>query len=183
MNHAALALRESHTVANDLTVNSSQLLPGVPLFVVGGWGDNRHFRAGLTPLPDSSLLVYKAAPAHPLGLVAGDIVLGYGGVPWKRLYRELLAARLPLTGWWWGSSESSWTHSMLMSAGRVCCAWRLPSSALSDSSVREPLNWRTSRTSFRFLSLSSTIRISSLAMCYASPPVRPAPGRARASDG
>jgi hypothetical protein len=71
----------------------------------------------LTPLPDGSLLVYKANPNHPLGLVPGDIVLGYGGVPWNQLYPELLAAQLPLTGWWWGSSESSWTHSMLMSAG------------------------------------------------------------------
>ena len=84
---------------------------------MGGWGDNWHFGAGLTPLPDGSLLVYKAMPNHPLGLVPGDIVLGYGGVPWKQLYPELLAAQLPLTGWWWGSSESSWTHSMLMSAG------------------------------------------------------------------
>jgi hypothetical protein len=30
---------------------------------------------------------------------------------------RLLAAELPLTGWWWGSSPSSWAHSMLMSAG------------------------------------------------------------------
>jgi hypothetical protein len=117
MNHLALALRESHTGVWDLGVNYSALDPGVPLFVVGGWGNNARFGAGLTPLPDGSLLVYKAMPSHPLGLVPGDIVLGYEGVPWKQLYRELLAAQLPLTGWWWGSSESSWTHSMLMSAG------------------------------------------------------------------
>jgi peptidase S41-like protein len=117
MNHLALAMRESHTMVFDQSVNATAVRPGVPLFVVGGWGDNRHFRAGLTPLADSSLLVYKAAPVHPLGLGTGDIVLGYGGVPWKRLYRELLDAQLPLTGWWWGSSSSSWTHSMLMCAG------------------------------------------------------------------
>ena len=117
MNHLALALRESHTAITDAGVNFTSLDPGVPLFVVGGWGNNQHFGAGLTPRPDSSLLVYAAVPVHPLGLVPGDIVLGYGGVPWKRLFRELLAAQLPLTGWWWGSSASSWTHSMLMSAG------------------------------------------------------------------
>ena len=117
MNHLALALRESHTAINDQGVNFSGLDRGVPLFVVGGWGNNQHFGAGLTPLPDSSLLVYKAASFHPLGLAPGDIVLGYGGVPWKTHFRELLAAQLPLTGWWWGSSESSWTHSMMMSAG------------------------------------------------------------------
>jgi hypothetical protein len=117
MNHLALALRESHTSIVDPGVNYSYLGPGVPLFVVGGWGNNQYFGAGLTPLPDGSLLVYQAMPNHPLGLVPGDIVLGYGGVPWKQLYPELLAAQLPLAGWWWGSSESSWTHSMLMSAG------------------------------------------------------------------
>src|SRR5262245_14985847 len=117
MNHLALALRESHTTITDPGVDYSSLDPGIPVFVVGGWGNNQHFGAALTPLPDSTLLVYMAAGFHPLGLVPGDIVLGYDGVPWKRLYRELLAAQLPLTGWWWGSSASSWTHSMLMSAG------------------------------------------------------------------
>src|SRR5262245_1240541 len=117
MNHLALALRESHTTITDPGVDYSSLDPGIPVFVVGGWGNNQHFGAALTPLPDSTLLVYMAAGFHPLGLVPGDIVLGYDGVPWKRLYRELLAAQLPLTGWWWGSSASSWTHSLLMSAG------------------------------------------------------------------
>ncbi len=116
MNHLGLALRESHTHTYS-SVDNTALDPGTPLFVVGGWGNNSHFGAGLTPLPDSSLLVYKVIPDHPLGLVPGDIVLGYEGVPWKQLYRELLAAELPLTGWWWGSSSSSWTHSMLMCAG------------------------------------------------------------------
>jgi hypothetical protein len=116
MNHLALALRESHTQFRS-SVDDSPLDPGTPLFVVGGGGNNAHFGAGLTPLPDSTLLVYKTIPNHPLGLVPGDIVLGYDGVPWKQLYRDLLAAELPLTGFWWGSSSSSWTHSMLMSAG------------------------------------------------------------------
>jgi hypothetical protein len=122
MNHLALALRTSGTQIQS-SVDNSPLDPGTPLFVVGGWGDNSHFGAGLTPLPDSTLLVYKTIPNHPLGLVPGDIVLGYDGVPWKQLYRDLLSAELPLAagpqlmGWWWGSSSSSWTHSMLMSAG------------------------------------------------------------------
>jgi hypothetical protein len=62
--------------------------------------------------------VYAAVFRHPLGLVPGDIVLGYDRIPWKRLYKDLIAAQLPLTSfWWWGSSESSFNHSMLMSAG------------------------------------------------------------------
>ena len=118
MNHLALALKESHTNIEDKVVCwQTPLKKGVPLLVVGGWGENGHFGAGLTPLPDSSLLVYKTVPSHPLGLVPGDIVLGYEGIPWKKLYKELLAAQLPIYGWWWGSSESAYLHSWLMSAG------------------------------------------------------------------
>ncbi len=117
MRYASLALRESHTRVVDSRVVGTALTPGTPLFVMGGWGNNGHFLAGLTPLPDSSLLVYKTVPDHPLGLVPGDLVLGYQGIPWKRLYPQLLAAELPITGFWCGSSPSSWTHSMLMSAG------------------------------------------------------------------
>jgi hypothetical protein len=122
MNHLALALRESHTFIGDAVVNyRTKLLPGTPLMVAGAWGDMGHFGAGLTPLPDSSLLVYSVAPNHPLGLKRGDVVWGYNidgkPVAWKQLYRELLAAQLPLTGWWWGSSASAFAHSWLVSAG------------------------------------------------------------------
>jgi hypothetical protein len=118
MNHLALALKEAHTNAQDgLVCLYTYPSPGVPLLYVGGWGDNSHFGAGLTPLPDSSLLVYKAVSNHPLGLVQGDIVLGYDGIPWKVLYKELLEAQLPIAGFWWGCSESAYTHSWLMSAG------------------------------------------------------------------
>ena len=117
MNHLALALRESHTTVRNSGLVNEGIGPGVPLFAVGGWGNNSFFGAGLTPLPDGSLLVYQTVPNHPLGLVPGDIVLGYEGVPWRDLYPELLAAELPLTGFWWGSSPSSFRHSMLMSAG------------------------------------------------------------------
>jgi len=118
MNHLALALKEAHTNCEDKLVNwNTALAPGVPLLVVGGWGENGHFGAGLTPLPDSSLLVYKVVPDHPLSLVPGDIVLGYDKVPWKVLYKELLAAQLPICGWWWGCSESAYVHSWLISAG------------------------------------------------------------------
>lgn len=119
MNHLSLALMESHTNVDDLFVTrDTPAGPNVPLMYIGGWGDNGHFLAGLTPLPDSTLLVYRAISPHPLGLAPGDIVLGYEGIPWKRLHRELLDAELPIKyDWWWGSSESSKTHSLLMSAG------------------------------------------------------------------
>jgi hypothetical protein len=119
MNHLTLALEEMHTCLDDIGVNQSTPLdPGIPLFVIGAWTDNTHFGASLTPLPDSSLLVFKAVPSHPLGLVAGDIVLGYDGIPWKILYKQLLQAKLPLfRTYLWGSSEEAITHNMLMSAG------------------------------------------------------------------
>ena len=117
LDYSSLVLRETHTWASDSIVHSTALTPGVPLVMVGSAGLSDHFGAGLTPLPDSSALVYKAVPSHPLGLVPGDIVLGYDGVPWKTLYKQLIDAQLPITGNGWGSSESSFAHSWLMAAG------------------------------------------------------------------
>ena len=77
MHHLCMSLMESHTFADDVGVSwYTALDPGIPLFVTGGWGDNGHFGAGVTPLPDNSLLVYKAVENHPLGLEPGDILLG-----------------------------------------------------------------------------------------------------------
>jgi len=117
LNHMARSLRESHTKAYDTGVNNTAWDPGVPLMVVGGWGFNSHFGAGLTPMPDKNLLVYQAVAPHPLGLEPGDVVLGYDGRPWADLYQELIEAELPLTGWWWGSSDSTYEHSFLMAGG------------------------------------------------------------------
>ncbi len=111
------ALRESHTRMRDTGVVNTQLLPGVPLLYCGNWGKADHLGAALTPLPDSTLLVYKAITDHPLGLVLGDVVLGYDGTLWKDLYLELFEAELPTTGSTWGSSEPSFTHSWLGGAG------------------------------------------------------------------
>ncbi len=119
MNHLALALKEGHTKVVDLQVNSGTYPnAGVPLFVYGGWGDNHHFGAGLTPLSDSSLLVYKVWASHPLNLQRGDIVLGYDCRPWKTLYKELMTYQLPLASWsYHGSSDTTLTHAFLISAG------------------------------------------------------------------
>ena len=119
MNYMGLALQETHTWVEDKLVNQETPLdPGVPLLVVGAYMNNTHFGASLTPMPDSSLLVIRAVPNHPLGLVPGDIVLGYDGIPWKILYKELLAAQLPIhKAYMWGSTEAAMTHNLLMSAG------------------------------------------------------------------
>src|SRR5215467_2038398 len=54
--------------------------------------------------------------------------------------------------------------SIKMRSGWRSRASRTPSSPVSASARRYPLNCKTSRMSFRFLSLSSTTRISSFAM-------------------
>jgi len=119
MSHFSLAMKECHTVILDVPVSwGTPITPGIPLLVIGPWYNNARFGASLTPLPDSSLLVYRALPNHTLGLVAGDIVLGYDGIPWKELYKELLNAQLPLSlNWVWGSNDKSITHCILSSAG------------------------------------------------------------------
>lgn len=117
MSRLSLALMDAHTKASNKRVEwFTHSAPGVPLLRVGGWGLDSHFGAGLTPLPDKSLLVYKTVPAHPLGLEPGDIVLGYEGRPWSELYPELLSFGLPVTGLW-GSSASTYEHAWLMAAG------------------------------------------------------------------
>jgi len=117
MNRLSLALMEAHTKAIDKRVAwRTPSAPGVPLLHVGGWGIDSHFGAGLTPLPDKSLLVYTTVPAHPLGLEPGDIVLGYEGRPWSELWPELLSLGLPVTGSW-GSSPLTYEHAWLMAAG------------------------------------------------------------------
>jgi len=93
MNHLGMALRDGHTYIRDqLVCRETELLPGVPLWVVGAWRNAGHFGAGLTPLADSSLLVYRVVDDHPLGLARGDVVLGYDRRSWTDILRELKEA-------------------------------------------------------------------------------------------
>lgn len=118
MNYFSLALKDAHTFIADVPVNWGTLPePGLPLFIMGSSTDNDYFGACLTPLPDSSLLVYKVVPNHRLGLMPGDIVIGYDGIPWKQLYKQLWDAQLPIHAITWGSYDASMTHILLQSAG------------------------------------------------------------------
>ncbi|MFC2133208.1 T9SS type A sorting domain-containing protein [Bacteroidota bacterium] len=112
-------LNEGHTSIYEIPViYGTALEPGIPIFVIGHWFvNNRHFGAVLTPLPDSSLVVLRAVPNHSLNLTRGDIVLGYDGVPWKQLYKELLEAELPIRNQCPGGTKESTTHIILASAG------------------------------------------------------------------
>ena len=116
MNHLSLALRDSHTQAFDVPVNLVSVpQPGVPLLALSAW---TYDTAGVceTALDDGSALVYSAIPGHPMGLQAGDRILGYDGRPYRELYRQLLGEEVPLWPLWWGSSPSSFDHSFVMAA-------------------------------------------------------------------
>jgi len=114
MGQLSLALRDSHTMAIDIAIPTAPRVPGLPLLVLRGPGNN-NFGACATAQPDGSALIYAVAPAHPLGLKPGDRILGYEGRPWREWYPELLAAELPIAGAW-GSSPSSMEHTIAQSA-------------------------------------------------------------------
>jgi hypothetical protein len=115
MSHFAYAFQDMHTWANDSTVVFSTLNPGVPVLLLGNMQSTQHFGANTTVLPDSTTLVLRVIPNHPLNLEPGDIVLGYEGIPWKRLVKELLEAGVPLTGRV-GGCKTAYTYQSLMGA-------------------------------------------------------------------
>ncbi len=116
----SLGMMDGHAYAYDDVLLNTPLNPGVPILTDGG-GFINHFGAGLTPLADSSLLVYKVVPNHPLGLVPGDIILGYEGVAWSQIVRELIAGGVPNTIWA-ASASSAYKRSLLWAAGE---SWHL----------------------------------------------------------
>ncbi|HUI65030.1 MAG TPA: S41 family peptidase [Bacteroidota bacterium] len=91
---------------------------GVPLLIIGsGWWDL--LGAPVTPMPDSSGLVYRIATGNPLGLEPGDLIVGYDGIPWKRLYGQLLDDGVPVSKMWSypGSTPESRSHEILSAVG------------------------------------------------------------------
>ena len=98
---------------------SFQYRPGLPIININILFFRTNFGAGLTPLPDSTAMVYSVMPNHPLGLQPGDVILGYDGIPWRKLIRELLNAELPMFigGNLLGSSPASGYHAAMISAG------------------------------------------------------------------
>jgi hypothetical protein len=131
MSQMWLSLQEFHTVVVDVKVDttfgplpaffqlrSSHYKPGVPLLCLGTmWLDL--LGAPVTALPDSTGLVYRAAPGNPLGLKPGDIILGYEGVRWKQLYRQLLDNGVPVSRFWSfpGSTPEAQSQLALSSVG------------------------------------------------------------------
>ena len=111
MMYMALELRDSHVAPFDRVV-WGPLFPGFPIIGVGQWFGNNSGTCG-TAQPDGSTLIYSAVRNHPLGLQAGDSILGFDGRPWRENLDELLAARLPLSPIFWGSSPSSYDDTFM----------------------------------------------------------------------
>ncbi len=91
-------MNDGHCWASDTGIANTPLAPGVPLLKCFPWGNNTHFGAGLTALPDGTALVYDVVPNHPLGLEPGDIILGYDDMLWSEIYPLLYAQEIPLSG-------------------------------------------------------------------------------------
>jgi len=123
MTALAYHLGEAHTVIFDskyFKVDPTINMPiypawGTPVLAMLGASGN-HLGATVSPLPDSSLLVIRTTANHPLGLAVGDVVLGYEGIPWKYLWKELLATEMPLF-LPSGGSRSSVEHLWLTAGG------------------------------------------------------------------
>lgn len=105
-----------HVVGGDTVDFRANPPRGTPLWYKTTTPDARHFGAVLTPQKDSSAIVIRAAENHPLGLKRGDVVLGYEGIPWRQIARELLTAEIPSMGLY-GGSRTMETHHLLASAG------------------------------------------------------------------
>lgn len=120
MQYSFFELQDAHTFVENKDVTTTDPLPGIPLFVGSNIGIIHKFGAGLTPLPDSSLLVYKVFPSHVLGLEPGDIVLGYDNRLWKDIYPELLDAQLPIAQAGFYTAPEAISHILLGSAGQNC---------------------------------------------------------------
>jgi len=153
LQNVAYSLDEFHAYAGDDTVWTTPMNPGTPIVNLP-WitYDVRHFGAALTPLPDSSLLVYKVVPNHPLGLQPGDRVIGYEGVTWPQLADELIAAGVATDLQLGGCPSAKWYYRMAWAG----MAWHLfdtldvikydtgqlvhfPTKPLATLSVSEPI--------------------------------------------
>jgi len=129
MSRVALSLRETHSRISDLVVDTCftsggfEYRRGVPLLLAGSIVGSL-LGAAVTPLPDSTNLVYRVGPENPLGLEPGDLVLGYDGVRWATLFQQLIDAGLPISNKYsgYGSTPESITYMNLLA---VSCNWGL----------------------------------------------------------
>ncbi|MCD6010199.1 MAG: Peptidase family [Flavipsychrobacter sp.] len=112
-NHLLSLINDGHSNFADYAVNyPSSVYLGQPLFR----GESGKFGACITPVYDTVALVYNVFPMHPLGLQAGDVILGYNGIPWATLVRTILQYQLP-NSVYKGSTDSATWHRYIQAAG------------------------------------------------------------------
>jgi hypothetical protein len=107
MAHFAYDLKDYHTYALNNNILNTPLNPGIPILILGSFTTVEHFGAVTTVLPDSTTLVLRVVPGHPLNLEPGDIILGYEGMPWKDLVTDLMDAGLPLLNFTGGCNSAN----------------------------------------------------------------------------
>jgi hypothetical protein len=126
MSQLTKALHEAHTWARDESINALFTYPGgwywwptvkAPLALWGGWGSSTA-GMGVAPMPDSSLFVYHAQPGNPLGMQAGDILLGYDGMRWVDILHLIDSVEMPMAAFYSivGSSNEAYAYSRLNAA-------------------------------------------------------------------
>ncbi|MBA3829285.1 MAG: T9SS type A sorting domain-containing protein [Taibaiella sp.] len=113
INELSRYINDGHSFFNDGAVNyPSSLYPGLPLFR----GESGVLGACVTTYNDSLALVYNSVAGQPFGLVPGDIILGYNGIPWKKLVDIVLQHKLP-NSCYKGSTEEATYHRYIQAAG------------------------------------------------------------------
>jgi hypothetical protein len=113
------SLKDGHSLAINKDILGTPLNPGTPLFVafrMAHFVDVNHFGACLTVNDDGEIFVIKTIQNHPLGLEAGDVILGYEGVAWGDLIEELINADIPFLSSH-STNEQARKHNLMISAG------------------------------------------------------------------
>lgn len=123
LNYLSMYLYDGHSRIYHPEINRDyEGKPGIPVVYVGDWNTETRFGAALTPLPDSSLLVYNVIPEHPFNLQPGDRILGYDGIKWNQWVDRLLDAELPVAELGpvslFAGTEESLRETWLSGAGR-----------------------------------------------------------------
>jgi hypothetical protein len=116
MNYFTFYFKDCHTMALDEQILlNTPLNPGTPVLFAASFITVEHSGVVVTVLADSSVLVLRAVPNHPLGLKPGDIILGYEGISYHTIIEQLMQAELP--GWLpWIGAESAVFHEMMAGA-------------------------------------------------------------------
>ncbi|MFA5831872.1 MAG: S41 family peptidase [Bacteroidota bacterium] len=119
------ALQEVHTYVIDQSVDSSFYIPnvgwwtvqGVPTFAPGtGYGFST-IGAAVSPMPDSTGIIYRVQEGNPLKLKPGDRILGYNGKGWGSILRMFDSVQMPYSTGMMGSHIESKTYMFQNSIG------------------------------------------------------------------